>query len=239
MNMEEEITRKDKQDDELTASGWESIYCSLVLILVAFFAMLVSYSTVEGDRVTNFQRGFGTMATKPGRGTIHDGAGNSLLMEGGRDAVVSQGMASLQKYYKEAGLKSVHIERTENGFRANFGSNVLFSSGMADLSNNAYPYIDKMIEIARNNPFSIRVEGHTDNVPINTPKFPSNWELSTARAVNVLRCFLEKGNISADKLSAVGFSQYQPLASNESAEGRQKNRRVEFYFNLEENKKSS
>ena len=237
--MEEEITRKDKQDDELTDSGWESIYCSLVLILVAFFAMLVSYSTVEGDRVTNFQRGFGSMATKAGAGKMYDAAWNSLLMEGGRDAVVSQGMASLQQYYKEAGLKSVYIEKTKNGFRATFGSNVLFSSGVAELSKKAYPYIDKMIEIARNNPFSIRVEGHSDNVPINTPEFPSNWELSTARAVNVLRCFLEKGNISADRLFAVGFSQYQPFASNESAEGRQKNRRVEFYFNLEENKRSS
>lgn len=236
--MEKEFRKKDKQDDGLDAKGWESIYCSLALILVALFAMLVSYSTLEGDRTTNFMRGFGTTATVAGSSKMYDTASSGLLMKGGKDAVVSSSLASLRKFYKEAGLaKSIHIERTDMGFMATFGSNILFPSGAAELSKNAYPYIDKMIEIAQQKPYSVKVEGHTDNVPINTSEFPSNWELSTARAINVLRYFLEKGNISSDRLSAVGFSQYHPIATNESVEGRRTNRRVNFYFNLEENKK--
>ncbi|MBW2638213.1 MAG: OmpA family protein [Deltaproteobacteria bacterium] len=103
---------------------------------------------------------------------------------------------------------------------------------MAELNKNAYPYIDKMIGIAQQNPCLVKVEGHTDNVPINTSEFSSNWELSTARAVNILRYLLEKGKLPADRLAAVGFSQYHPVASNATPEGRQRNRRVEFYFEL-------
>jgi len=238
LNMEEEFRRKDKGND-VVAGGWETIYCSLALILVALFAMLVSYSTFEGERLTNFMRGFSTMAREAGTSTMDDSVERSLIMEGGKDTV-SSSVAALTKYYSDAGLgKSIDIERTEKGFRTTFGSGVLFSSGDTVLSKSAYPYIDKMIEMARQIPYYIRVEGHTDNVPINTSEFPSNWELSTARAVNVLRYFLKKGTIAADRLSAVGFSRYHPLMSNESDEGRKINRRVDFYFSMEEGKKSN
>lgn len=228
----EEESRKSNKKEGVSAAGWEIIYTSLVLILVALFAMLVSYSTVEGDKITNFMRGYATMATTAGASKMYDSATDSLLMEGGTDAMISQSMASLHKYYKEAGLKAVHIEKTEKGFKATFGSNILFPSGVAELNKNAYPYIDKMIEIAQQTSCLVKVEGHTDNIPINTSEFSSNWELSTIRAVNILRHLLEKGELSADRLTAVGFSQYHPVASNATPEGRQKNRRVEFYFEL-------
>jgi len=140
-------------------------------------------------------------------------------------------MKSLEVYFRQTGLdKSISIEKTRKGFRIIFGSNVLFSSGAAEINKEAYSYFDEIIKIVRNNPFTVRVEGHTDSVPINTPEFPSNWELSTTRAVNILRYLLEKGEFSEDRLSAVGFSQYHPVESNDTSEGRQKNRRVEFYF---------
>ena len=230
LDMEEEPRKKKK---EAPAAGWEIIYTSLVLILVALFAMLVSYSTIEGDKVTNFTRGFATTATTPGAGKMYSTATNSMLMEGGKEAIMLQSMASLQQYYKKLGLtESVHIEKTEKGFKATFGSNILFPSGVAKLNKNAYPYIDKMIEIAQQTSCFVKVEGHTDNVPIHTSEFSSNWELSTTRAVSVLRYLLEKGGLPAERLSAVGFSQYHPVASNATPEGRQKNRRVEFYFEL-------
>jgi chemotaxis protein MotB len=84
--------------------------------------------------------------------------------------------------------------------------------------------------VAKKGDFFVRVEGHADNVPINTPQFPSNWELSAARAVNVLRYLAYEGKLPAKKLSAVGFGEYHPVESNDTPEGRRKNRRVEFYF---------
>jgi len=211
--MEEESRKRIK---EVPAAGWEVIYCSLALILVALFAMLVSYSSIEKDRIKHF----------------HHGAGS--IPEGSEQReIVMQTMQSLKIYLTQAGLdKSVNIEKTERGFKITFGSNVLFPSGVAEINKDARPCLDEMIKIAQNNPFSVRVEGHTDSVPINTPEFPSNWELSTTRAVNILRYFLEKGELPANRLAAVGFSQYHPVASNDVFEGRQKNRRVEFYFEL-------
>jgi chemotaxis protein MotB len=76
---------------------------------------------------------------------------------------------------------------------------------------------------------SIQVEGHTDNIPIHTAKFPSNWELSTMRAVNILRYLLQNG-IPPERLSAIGFAEYRPAADIDTLEGRQKNRRIEILF---------
>ncbi|MBU8849652.1 MAG: OmpA family protein [Desulfobacterales bacterium] len=222
---------KNKKKQESGAAAWEVIYCSLVLILVAFFAMLVSYSSVQTDKVKNFRKeaGFISKSLTPGSDTLN--LSPDILQAPGE--VVTQIMKSLRTYLTQAGLdNSVNIEKNRQGFKVTFGSSVLFSSGKAEINKDACSYLDAMIKITRNNPFSIRVEGHTDSVPINTPEFPSNWELSTTRAVNILRYILEKGDIPADKLAAVGFSQYHPIASNNISEGRQKNRRVDFYFEL-------
>ncbi|MBW2638214.1 MAG: hypothetical protein JRC86_11995 [Deltaproteobacteria bacterium] len=83
----EEESRKNNKKEEIPAVGWEIVYTSLVLILVALFAMLVSYSTIEGDRITSFMRGYNTMATTTDAGKIHDTAADSLFMEGGTDAI--------------------------------------------------------------------------------------------------------------------------------------------------------
>lgn len=252
--MDEEYTGNQKGNDA-AAAGWEVIYCSLALILVAFFAMLVSYSTVEGQKMNNFLRGFSVYSEK----SMRDGVSSSRVMRkhmvstGGNEAVsggnvlrpsevliknnqetVFMAMTSLKSLVEVGGSgNNVQVVKTENGFRATFGSKVLFQSGEASIKKDSYPYLNEMLQIALKAPFSMRVEGHTDDIPIETAEFPSNWELSTARAINVLRYFLSTGTISPKKIAAVGFGQYQPIASNDTPEGREKNRRVEFYFELD------
>jgi len=193
--------------------------------------MLVSYSSVETEKIESFRRAEGMLTedSKPGSDTLN------LLPDilADDDEFVSQTMEALKTYLTQAGLdKSVSMEKTEKGFKVTFGSNVLFLSGKAKINKDACSSLDEMIKIAQNNLFFIRVEGHTDTVPIDTPEFPSNWELSTSRAVNILRYLLEKGELPAERLAAVGFAQYHPVASNDISEGRQRNRRVEFYFEL-------
>ena len=80
----------------------------------------------------------------------------------------------------------------------------------------------------------ISIEGHTDNLPIHSERYPSNWELSTSRAVNVLRYFIEKGGISQKRISAVGMGEFQPIAENDTPENRAKNRRVEIVLSVNE-----
>jgi chemotaxis protein MotB len=229
--MEEESKKNKKK--EAPAAGWEVIYCSLVLIMVALFSMLVSYSTIEKEKIKHFRQEKELIPedAKSDKGSDMLNLSPDILEAQGE--FVMQTMKSLKIYLTQAGLnKSLIMEKTEKGFKVTFGSNVLFSSGKAEINKDACFCLDEMVKIARNNPFSVRVEGHTDNVPINTPEFPSNWELSTTRAVNILRYLFEKGELPAERLAAVGFSQYHPFASNDVSEGRQRNRRVEFYFEL-------
>ena len=77
-------------------------------------------------------------------------------------------------------------------------------------------------------PYDLRIEGHTDNVPIHTAEFDSNWELSSARATRIARLFLDMKAIPADRLSAAGYAEFHPVASNDTAEGRAENRRVDL-----------
>ncbi|UCD10389.1 MAG: flagellar motor protein MotB [Nitrospinaceae bacterium] len=105
---------------------------------------------------------------------------------------------------------------------------ILFSSGSADLQKAGRPVLDEIIKILKKYPqYQINIQGHTDDVPISTTRFPSNWELSATRATSVLRHFVDR-EIPPERLTATGFSDTLPLFSNETQIGRSKNRRVEF-----------
>jgi chemotaxis protein MotB len=111
------------------------------------------------------------------------------------------------------------------------GSNVLFNSGEADLLPEALPVLDSAIETLvenRNRYVMVNIEGHTDNVPISTERYPDNWALSASRAVNTLRYIVEKEVVELNQLSAVGYGEYHPVGTNETPEGRAANRRVDF-----------
>ena len=193
---------------------WQTIYCSLMLLLVVFFVMLIAYSSIDSDRMMRLKV---IRSVKPAAPAQPHG--------------LSQAMQSLQRMTDDFGMKNdFSIQKTEDGFKAVIPNPVLFASGNATLDEAVYPMLDGIIKIARYNDLAIQVEGHTDNVPIETGKFPSNWELSTMRAVNILRYMQGNGGIPSTRLVAVGFAQYRPMADNATPEGRRKNRRIEIIF---------
>ncbi len=116
---------------------------------------------------------------------------------------------------------------------------IIFNSGSADIKTEYESSLIKIADIIKLVHNHIRVEGHTDNRPINTKLYPSNWELSTARAAGVVRLFIEKGHISPERVVAVGYGEYKPVADNATEAGREKNRRIDIivlsekYDNLE------
>jgi len=116
---------------------------------------------------------------------------------------------------------------------------MLFGLGSADIAPEALPLLQKVGAIISKTAYLIRIEGHTDNLPIHTERYPSNWELSTARAVNVLRYFIKNHNIDPKRLAAEGFSEFHPVAANDTAQNREKNRRVEIIFIKKERPKTS
>lgn len=119
----------------------------------------------------------------------------------------------------------VAVKKHDFWIELEMNSELLFGSGEADLSKKAQPILKKVSEIVRLMPNSINIEGHTDTVPINTVKFRSNWELSSARATSVVRELVNEG-IDPARLSAVGYGEFHPIADNGSEDGRFQNRRV-------------
>tara|TARA_R110001606_G_scaffold361754_7_gene515298 strand:- start:212362 stop:213309 length:948 start_codon:yes stop_codon:yes gene_type:complete len=119
----------------------------------------------------------------------------------------------------------VIIKQGDDWLELEMKSNVLFYSGEARLETTAVPIIGKVATILSASANPIQVEGFTDNNPINTPKFPSNWELSAARAASVVH-LLDRYGLDPSRMSAIGYGEFQPIADNTTEEGRQKNRRV-------------
>lgn len=119
----------------------------------------------------------------------------------------------------------VRLRKSRFWLEIEINTSVLFSPGSANLSSESLPIVRRVGGILADTATRIQVEGHTDNVPINTPEYPSNWELSAARAATVVRMFTEAG-VGAERMAAVGFGEFQPVADNSTPEGRTRNRRV-------------
>jgi chemotaxis protein MotB len=129
---------------------------------------------------------------------------------------------------KQGAQNKVTLEITRRGLIVSLKEAGFFNSGQATIKPEAYDLVNTIAEVMTqyNNP--LRLEGHTDNVPISTTQFPSNWELSTARSTNGIKYLLKNFDIDPNKISATGYAEYRPIADNATAEGRAKNRRVDL-----------
>ena len=135
-----------------------------------------------------------------------------------------------QRLKQEIADKQVRLAMAEKGLVITFVADVLFDSGKAKIKLGALPTLDKVSRILIENvpENDIGIEGHSDNEPIRYSGWKSNWELSTARALSVLHYLIDEKGISPLRVSAIGYGEYRPVASNASKEGRQLNRRVEI-----------
>jgi len=137
--------------------------------------------------------------------------------------------AAIEAYLvKQGAQQKVSLEITRRGLIVSLKEVGFFASGQADIKPDAYELINTIAEVVTqyNNP--LRLEGHTDNIPISTAQFPSNWELSTARATHSLKYLLKNFDIETGKISATGYAEFRPVADNATQEGRAKNRRVDL-----------
>jgi len=135
-----------------------------------------------------------------------------------------------QRLEQEIKDKQVRLELAERGLVITFVAEVLFDSGKAKIKPEAYGTLDKISKVLQEEVADrdIGIEGHTDNEPIKYSSWKSNWELSTARALSVLHYLVDNKSIEPGRVSARGYGEYRPVASNETGQGRQKNRRVEI-----------
>jgi chemotaxis protein MotB len=223
-----------KKPEGSAGGRWEIVYSCFVLILLCFFIMLSSFSTMQAAKVMQFVKSFVTAVSILPRGTKFE-PGLAVLSESA-DLVDSRSeMAKIFNTLEELAYefnmeKEINLVLTREGLVMRMSEHTLFGLGSADIAVEALPLLQKVGAIIAKTDYLIRIEGHTDNLPIHTERYPSNWELSTARAVNVLRYLIQNHNIAPRRLAAEGFSEFHPLVANDTVENREKNRRVEIIF---------
>jgi chemotaxis protein MotB len=231
-----------KKSEDSAGSGWEIVYSGFVLILLCFFIMLSSFSTMQEGKVMQFVKSFVTAVSIMPRGAKFE-PGLVVLPDAADMVDIRSELAKIFQTLEELAYefnleKEINLVITREGLVMRMSEHMLFGMGSADITAEALPLLQKVGAIISKTDYQIRIEGHTDNLPIHTERYPSNWELSTARAVNVLRYFIKNHNIDPRRLAAEGFSEFHPVVANDTAENREKNRRVEIIFIKKERPKT-
>lgn len=228
------MTRKKKCPEEVSEK-WAIPYADFLTLLlclfIALFAMAQAGKQAALEYAQAFARAFG-MKLVPFQEALPEqilpepALKKAEPTEKGRK--ILKQLEELQEMLKRMGLEGeFKIAFEATGIRFILQEKLLFEAGSAEIKPQMRPILDKLYEILKDLPNPVEVEGHTDSIPISTEKYPSNWELSTARAGAVVRYFIAKG-INPERLKASGYADTRPIASNATPEGRAQNRRVEI-----------
>ena len=242
--LEEEITQRMKrrlgrkkkfsgEEDEVNmGDGWITTYADLATLLMTFFILYYSIGQMNLKKVKDMvESGQSTQQLKK---MIHEQQQPQALeeMTGLKKEKIMEDIKDLQQEVSKD--SKIEVEADRNQIVLKLPGETLFPSGSADLDiKKSRKTLQEIVKVAKKYPkYKIQIKGHTDDVPIDSDKFPTNWELSAARATAVLRYFLDK-NVSALRLTASGYADTFPLADNSSELGRKMNRRVEIVLEKE------
>lgn len=215
--------------------AWLLTYADLVTLILVFFILLFALSNMELGNITDTLKSLEiSIGAEEPKTSLFDiiktgsPGGRKMLDQliGMREVDVFK---EIESFISRRGLSdNVEAELREGRIVLRVEGKVLFNSGSADLLPEATYILSDIVEIIKHSPhYDIDIQGHTDNHPITTAKFASNWELSAIRATTVLRYLIEDG-VFQERLTATGFADLRPVAGNDTPEGRSKNRRVEF-----------
>lgn len=216
------------------APMWMVTFSDMTTLLLTFFVLLLSMASLDQRKI---KEALGSL--QGALGVLESGQKSEM----GKEEILSRldfvtktkqseskMLSGIRNYIEQANLSStVSVVKTEKGISVRIMDSVLFESGSATLLDAAKPVLDKLSGVIKDSPYNIMVEGHTDDIPISTAQFPSNWELSTARAISVAKYMISVG-VKPDILSVAGYAQYHPVVPNITPENRAKNRRVEINF---------
>jgi len=199
-------------------------YSDLITLLLGLFIILYAISNID---LTKYQKMMTAM------GSVFGNSGDiPTLNDTKRDVITTASdklkddlNSVIKKYHYD---KSVTLEENGRGIVLHILDDILFPSGQAELSEQSKSILHQLALILSDLPNDIRIEGHTDDVKINSVVYPSNWHLSVNRALNTAYYLMQSESLSPEKLSIVGYSEFKPLAENTSVEGRAKNRRVDI-----------
>ncbi len=232
------MKRKEEEAPE-NVERWMLTYLDMITLLMAFFCILFAFSQVDAVKfkqvAQSMSLSFGTgggmgqnmITNYSGTGIIPNVSSNSLISLRENNQFKSI-IKLIRDYAASQGIKNVKAKITDRGLVLNLPETVLFESGKADLSPKSREVLDHMADILFKLNTVIRVEGHTDSIPIHNAKYASNWQLSTDRATNVIMYWISKYPDQSANLSAAGYGEHHAIALNNTEAGRAQNRRVEI-----------
>ena len=234
------MTRKKYQEDVENHDRWLVSYADFITLLFAFFVVMYAVSSVNEGKyhvLSNSLTGaFGknvivrtvnsdiepAIKLDPVRVLKQKNAEQLRKEREQMTGMARDILAVLEPLVKEG---KVRVSQTSRGVTIEINASVLFAPGEAKLNDDSYQALKAIASVLKADNHAIQVEGHTDNLPIKNSSFPSNWELSAVRASTVVRLFTENG-VGETRMTAVGQASKLPVASNETLEGRARNRRV-------------
>lgn len=225
-------------------AGWLTTFNDLTTLLMVFFVLIFSMSTIDAKRLKEFQTSLqsGLGVLKEGRKAairVVQPSPESRDQESGQPndtasppQPVHEGMEATLEDMKN--IKGVRASYSSEGVLFTVDEELLFVSGSAQIPDGRIPVLSRIAVFLRSMPYPVRIEGHTDNVPIHNQTYPSNWELSVARSIHVLKYFTEVEHLEPQRFAAVGYGDAKPLYPNDSAQRRAQNRRVEILMVTED-----
>ncbi len=238
------MARKKKHPEHVNHERWLVSYADFITLLFAFFVVMFAVSQVDTKKMGRFTESFsqavGIITTPAGAGLM---PGEGMVVEPkaerpqapppkANDQLAAVERALGEKAGRGGELAGLKIVRRGNELVLRLDAAVLFDSGADRLRESALPVVTAIAEELRERDIVLRVEGHTDTVPIVNARYRSNWDLSTARATSVVVELATEGKMDPKRLAAVGYAEHQPLASNDTPEGRSQNRRVDFVVSV-------
>ena len=194
---------------------WVVSYADFVTMLLALFMVMYAILRIDNQKLTDFQ--------------------NKMQQTFSNQEIVTKYQANQQIVDVEkilqnnlSHLKNIKLIESDKGLILRINNRVLFDEGSASVKPDAKKTLNEIVKVLTKIDNPVIIEGHTDSIPIKNTKFPSNWELSTARATNIISYIVKQGEISPKRLSAVGYGEYVPIANNTTISGRMLNRRVDI-----------
>jgi chemotaxis protein MotB len=230
--------RKKKPEEEPGGmERWLITYADLITLLLAFFILMYTMSKQDNKKYQEvaahlkaiFSGNVGIMA----RGNLPIKTPTEVSFKDTSDAGalrerLEKEIRTLGEQDKDNTSGKISLINDERGLVVRAMEKAFFETGKADLSSKASRALDGIAPVLKSTPNHVRVEGHTDNVPINTSEFRSNWELSVRRATEVVRFLIERHGFPPDRISVSGYAEYRPIAPNDTPENRSSNRRIEI-----------
>ncbi|WP_297712236.1 OmpA family protein [Clostridium sp.] len=225
------MARKKKKPDDINTNAWMDTYADTITLLLTFFILLYSFSSTDNEKLKLIAAALkGEITGIPMKLEDTPDISNEDIEQGiGEKSPYEVLVEQVQDIIDKNGLTdSVKIREEDAGVVLQLSESILFDLGKADLKPESTKILDIISGLIPSITNEIMVQGHTDNVPISSARYNSNWELSTARAVSVVKYFIEVKGLDPTRFSATGYGEYQPLLDNTTPENRAINRRVDI-----------